>query len=54
MLLLVRYDELRVACRRKLKLKPSELPEASLKGLYCVLDANDDDSVRADELKSFH
>lgn len=49
----VTYDELADATRSKLRLSKSELPEDTLRALWCVLDADDSDAVQADEFKHF-
>ena len=49
----VTYDEIVEMTRRKLKQSVSELPEARLKALWCVLDADDSDQLEVSEFRKF-
>jgi Ca2+-binding EF-hand superfamily protein len=49
----ITFDELERAIRTQLKLGPKLLSAHRLKALFCSLDANDDNSVRPAEFKSF-
>ena len=42
----ITFDELEVAVRSKLKLSSKDFSRASLKALWCVLDADDSDAVQ--------
>lgn len=49
----ITYDELDMVVRKRLELKKAMLPELKLKGLWCVLDADDSNAIMADELTRF-
>jgi hypothetical protein len=47
------YDEMKHVVRQKLHIKSKELSESDLKALWCVLDADDSNSIMIDELTRF-
>ena len=49
----ITYDELRVVVRKRLLLKSVVLSESRLQALWCVLDADDSDSIRPNEISGF-
>jgi len=50
---MITYDEFTDVARKHLKMKKKDLPEETLKGLWCALDADDSNQLQRDEFAAF-
>ena len=50
---LITFDELRLVVRQKFKVKKADFSEMMLKQLWCIIDADDSDSIAQVEFGRF-